>query len=326
MDDTVDQHAEDVTAPREIRRLLVADVLAERVVERLRVVCPDLEARVVPEGPLSNEDLAWADAYTGFQLPDNIERSSIVWVHAMMAGVDALVPVLRLLPRPVLLTRTVGDMPRKIGLYVLTHVLGHAHHLAEYRQQQAMRQWQRLDPPRMRGAVATVLGTGEIGAGVAGALRGVGFETCGVNRSGHERPAFSRTAAASDPDAVPPDSTVLVNTLPLTPETENSIGMSVFSRLQDALFINVGRGATVALDDLHIALKLGHLRHAALDVLPIEPPPENAWVWDHPQVTLTPHVAAITDAEDVVRALSAALEDLRAGRVPGNAVDLARGY
>lgn len=326
MEDTVSQHAEDAKALREIRHLLVADVLAERVVERLRVVCPDLETRLVPEGLLAEDDLVWADAFAGFQLPGNIERSNIAWVHAMMAGVDALVPALRALPRPVLLTRTVGDMPRKIGLYVLAHVLGHAHHLAEYRQQQAVRQWQRLDPPRMRGAIATILGTGQIGTGVADALRGVGFETCGVNRSGHERPAFSRTAAASDPDAVPRETAVLVNTLPLTRDTENSVGVPVFSRLHEALFINVGRGATVALDDLHAALQIGHLRHAVLDVLPIEPPPTDAWVWNHPRVTLTPHVAAITDAEDVVEALSAALEDVRAGRVPGNAVDLARGY
>jgi len=322
----VDSGMHDGVLTGDVRRLLVADVLAEAVVERLRVVAPDLETRMVPEGPLSGDDLAWADAFAGFQLPANIDRSRITWVHAMMAGVDALVPVLRALPRPVLLTRTVGDMPRKIALYVLAHVLGHAHHLAEYRDQQAGREWRRLDPPRMRGAVASILGTGEIGAGVSAVLRGVGFETCGLNRSGHAHAAFSRTAAASNPDAMPHDTVVLVNALPLTADTEHSIGMSVFSRLDDALFINVGRGATVVMEDLREALDLGHVRHAVLDVLPVEPPPGDAWYWGHPRVTLTPHIAAVTDADDVVGALSAVLEDLRAERMPRSAVDLARGY
>lgn len=317
-DDTV--HAD------EVRRLLVADVLADAVAERLSAVCPDLETRVVPEGPLADEDLAWADAFTGFQLPANIDRSHIVWVHAMSAGVDSMVSMLGQIPRPVLLTRTVGDMPRKMGLFVLAHVLHDAHRLPEYREQQARREWRRRDVRRMDGAAATILGTGEIGAGVAEALRGTGFVAHGVNRSGHEQPAFSRTAAATDPDAVPRDTAVLVNTLPLTPDTENSIGMPVFGRLRDALFINVGRGASVVPDDLRQALEVGHVRHAVLDVLPVEPPPADAWYWDHPQVTLTPHIAAMTDADDVVRAFRDALDDLRAGRVPGSAVDPARGY
>lgn len=320
------QHAEDAVIPGKIHRLLIADVLAKQVAARLRAACPELETHIVPEGPLSDEDLAWADAYTGFQLPENIGRSRIVWVHAMMAGVDALVPVVRALSRPVLLTRTVGDMPHKMGLFVLAHVLADAHHLAEYRQQQANRTWRRLDTPSMDGAVATVLGTGEIGTGVAAVLQGAGFVTCGVNRSGHAHPAFSRTAAMADPEAVPRETAVLVNTLPLTPDTENSIGMPVFGQLQDALFVNVGRGASVVMDDLQQALDAGYLRGAVLDVLPAEPPPADAWYWDHPQVTLTPHIAAVTDADDVARDLLSALDDLQAGRRPGSAVGLTRGY
>jgi len=104
-----------------------------------------------------------------------------------------------------------------------------------------------------------------------------------VNRTGHDHPSFSRTAEAMDPEAVPHETAVLVNTLPLTPETENSIGMTIFGRLQDALFVNVGRGASVVADDLRQALDTGHLRHAVLDVLPVEPPPEDAWYWDHPR-------------------------------------------
>ncbi|MBN2247979.1 MAG: D-2-hydroxyacid dehydrogenase [Coriobacteriia bacterium] len=327
MEDTIiDRRTEAAAHAGDIRRLLIADFLASQVATRLGAVCPDIETRVVPEGPLSEDDLAWADAFSGFQLPGNIDHAQIVWVHAMSAGVDAIASTLRTLPRPILLTRTVGDMPRKMGLFVLAHVLADAHHLDEYREAQANREWRRLDTPRMDGAVAAILGTGGIGAGVAEALQGAGFVTCGVNRSGHAHPAFSRTAAAAEPGAVPRETAVLVNTLPLTPETENSIGRSIFSRLQNALFINVGRGASVVMDDLRQALETGHLRHAVLDVLPFEPPPADAWYWSHPRVTLTPHIAAVTDAEDVVRALSAALDDLRAGRVPGTAVDLTRGY
>lgn len=312
--------------PGDVHRLLLSGPLAGQVAERLAVAHPDLETRVVAGGPLTDEDLAWADAYSGFRLPEGFDRSRIAWVHAMMAGVDALAPALRDLPRPVLLTRTVGDMPRKMGLYVLAYVLADAHHLAGYREQQADRLWCPLDAPRIDGTLATILGTGEIGAGVAETLLSAGFVIHGVNRTGHEHPAFSRVAAASSADALARETAVLVNTLPLTPETTGYVGMHIFSRLEGALFINVGRGASVAMDDLQRALELGHLRHAVLDVLPAEPPPVDAWYWSHPQVTLTPHIAAVTDADDVARSLSATLDDLREGRAPESAVDLTRGY
>ncbi len=322
----MDQEHDAVTRPVATRRMLIAGVLAPTVAEQIACAYPELELRTVPDGPLADGDSLWADAYIGRRLPDNIADSSITWVHTTTAGVDTAVPILRALPRPVLLTRTVGDMPRKIALYVLAYVLADAHRLAGYREQQARREWCRLEPPRMDGAVATVLGTGAIGAEVAEVLQGAGFVAHGVNRSGHERTPFARTAAMTDPKAAPGETAVLVNTLPLTPETEGRIGMSVFERLQGVLFVNVGRGDTVALSDLRQALELGHVRHAVLDVLPVEPPLADAWFWDHPQVTLTPHVAAVTDAEDVLRDLSAALDDLRAGHTPRNAVDLTRGY
>lgn len=309
-----------------IRRLLASGALGNEVVAQIGAAYPDLETRAVPEDRLSESDLAWADAFTGFRLPDGLARSNIVWVHSMNAGVDSAVPALRSLPRNVLLTRTVGGMPRKMGQYVLAHVLADAHRLAAYRDQQVRREWCRIETRRIEGAVATIMGTGAIGAGVASALAAAGFVTCGVNRTGHAHPVFSRTAAASDLDAVPEETAVLVNTLPLTPETEGSIGLPVLGRLQDALFVSVGRGACVEMDDLRQALDSGRVRRAVLDVLPVEPPPADAWYWDHPRVVLTPHVAAITDADDVVRELSAALDDLRAGRHPRNAVDLVRGY
>jgi len=327
VEDTLISQSPDASMPaRNIRRLLVSGPLAGEVIMLLGSSHPSLETREIPQGPLSDEDLQWADAYTGFQLPDGIDRSRIVWVHAMSAGVDTMVPTLRETPRTVLLTRTVGDMGRKIGLYVLTHVLADTHRLADYRWQQANHEWRRLDATCMDGAIATVLGTGAIGARVAEALQNAGFVTCGVNRTGREHPSFSHTAAAADPEAVPRKTTVLVNTLPLTPETKGSIGMTLFGRLQGTLFINVGRGASVVMDELRHALELGHLRRAVLDVLPVEPPSADAWYWEHPQVVLTPHVSAVTDAEEVVHALTSALNDLRAGLEPRDAVDLKRGY
>src|SRR5207248_9404809 len=59
-----------------------------------------------------------------------------------------------------------------------------------------------------------------------------------------------------------------------------------------AYFINVGRGATVALADLTAALEADEIAGAALDVFETEPLPAAHPLWKMGErVILTPHVA-----------------------------------
>ena len=59
-----------------------------------------------------------------------------------------------------------------------------------------------------------------------------------------------------------------------------------------AFFINIGRGATVRLDDLDRALRGGVIAAAALDVFETEPLPRRHPLWEAPGMLITPHVAA----------------------------------
>jgi phosphoglycerate dehydrogenase-like enzyme len=65
-----------------------------------------------------------------------------------------------------------------------------------------------------------------------------------------------------------------------------------FRRMKsDAFFINIGRGATVFLDDLADAVQEGQIAGAGLDVFEVEPLPSNHPLWGTPGVLITPHVA-----------------------------------
>ena len=66
-----------------------------------------------------------------------------------------------------------------------------------------------------------------------------------------------------------------------------------FSQMKnDAYLINIGRGAIVPLNDLRQALQTGQIRGAALDVMETEPLGVDDPLWTHPNVIITPHVAA----------------------------------
>ena len=60
-----------------------------------------------------------------------------------------------------------------------------------------------------------------------------------------------------------------------------------------AVFINIGRGMTVVLEDLVDALEAGELAGAGLDVFDQEPLPPDHRVWALPNVLITPHVAMV---------------------------------
>jgi phosphoglycerate dehydrogenase-like enzyme len=83
----------------------------------------------------------------------------------------------------------------------------------------------------------------------------------------------------------------VVDILPAALDTEGFFDLRRFSAMKrGAVFVNIGRGATVDQDALLVALR-GHLRAAYLDVTSPEPLPAGHPLWSQPNCTITPHVA-----------------------------------
>jgi D-3-phosphoglycerate dehydrogenase / 2-oxoglutarate reductase len=107
----------------------------------------------------------------------------------------------------------------------------------------------------------------------------------------------------------------------LTPETRGLIDAARLAVMQKgAVLINTARGAIVDLDALCDALEAGRLGAAALDVLPIEPPPADARVLAlGDRVLLFPHMVAANQGGTLGAAIpwatAAALAAVR-GEVP----------
>ena len=97
-----------------------------------------------------------------------------------------------------------------------------------------------------------------------------------------------------------------------------------------AYFLNVGRGTTVDQQALYDALKIGKLAGAAIDVTEPEPLPPDHFLWDAPNLLLTPHISGNMSLEKTCElVLDIFLDNLEryAGERPlTHVVDIGAGY
>ena len=115
--------------------------------------------------------------------------------------------------------------------------------------------------------------------------------------------------------------------LPLSPETRHIIGAEELSQMKEsAILINCARGPHLVDDDLLAALDAGQIKQATLDVFHTEPLPEDHVFWDHPAVTVTPHIASRIDAGTGGRIISANLKTFVETGTCADVADAARGY
>ncbi|MCR1162640.1 phosphoglycerate dehydrogenase [Paenarthrobacter sp. UW852] len=141
------------------------------------------------------------------------------------------------------------------------------------------------------GASVTIWGFGSIAGRLAPLLAALGAKVTGVANSKGERYGFPVVSTEELPHVLG-TTDVLISILPATPDTTDALNDDILRHLPArAVFVNVGRGATVDEDALLAALQEGRLRVAALDVTKQEPLPAWSELWAAPNLIITPHVA-----------------------------------
>jgi len=288
----------------------------------LRTAFPQAEVEVWQPGvPPADYAVVWAPPQPFFD-----EQPQLKGVFNIGAGVDALMK-LRLPSNAVVVRLEDAGMAVQMAEYVCQGVVRHFRDLNAYADDVRSGQWTFYKPRQRRDFPVGILGLGVLGARVAQALQHFEFPVNGWSRSPKALDGVRGFSGAAQFHDFLASSRVLVNLLPLTPETANILNRETLGRLQPGGYvINVARGAHLVDEDLLALLDGGHLAGALLDVFRTEPLPAEHPFWQHPKITITPHTSARTLRSESIAQIAAKMGAMQRGEVLTGVVDVGRGY
>jgi glyoxylate/hydroxypyruvate reductase len=253
-------------------------------------------------------------------------------VQSLWAGVDRLLADPTLPPRVPVARMVDPAMAAAMAETALWAVLSLHRGFFAYARQQRDERWQVLPQRRADEVRVAVLGLGELGRAAAARLALQGYRVEGWRQGATGSPARADmpVPAHEGASALAPllaASDIVVNLLPLTPATRHLFDAQRFGAMKrGAALVNLARGAHVVEADLLAALDEGQLSHAVMDVFQAEPLPSGHPFWRHPQVTVLPHIAALTDARSAADSVAVNVRALRTGHPLAHLVDRGRGY
>jgi glyoxylate/hydroxypyruvate reductase A len=270
----------------------------------------------------------WKPKPEAFDGLDNLKA-----VLSLGAGVDALlrhphlpagVPIVRFMDE---------DLTQRMSDYVVQNVLLHQRLATRFRRDQAAKRWKQLYPAPAWDAHVGIMGLGALGQDAIRHLKVFGYKLSGWSRSKKEIEGVETFFGEDQLDSFLNGTDILVNLLPLTPETHGILNYETFSKLrrdgidgEGPVVINAARGGHQKEADLVRALGDGTLWAASLDVFEVEPLPQDSPLWDMDNVFITPHIAAASSERTGVAYFAKVIHDHENGLPLPNVVDVTRGY
>ena len=294
--------------------------------DSLRARRSDLEIRCWPDvGNTAEIDfvLSWKmppELFTGMR---NLQA-----IFSVGAGVDHLLAYQELLPAGIPIIRMV-DPSLTIGMteYVVYHCLRYSRCFNLYERQQQQRQWREILQRPTSDFTVGIMGLGQIGSACASRLIDLGYDVAGWSRTARQLENVRCFTGRHELQAFLAESRILVCLLPLTDETRAILNRRCFCDLpQGAFLINVARGEHLVETDLLQALDSGQIRAATLDVFTEEPLPADHAFWQHQAITMTPHIASLTNPVTASGYIIQQIEKIESGEQPDNQVNFDHQY
>ncbi len=242
--------------------------------------------------PLSQE-MFTADGVicNGLFLHNDLDKfPNLKFVQLTSAGLDR-VTVDRMKEKGITLCNARGVYSTPMAEWTLTGVLTLYKHTNEFYSNQQKHKWVKdRSVKELSGSKICVVGCGSVGTECAKMFKPFASEIIAVDIVKPASDLFDNYYTINNVTEALKNADVVILTLPLTDETRNMFNKKLLSQFKnDAILVNIARGAVVNEEDLINALKNNALGGAVLDVFNTEPLNEKSELWDLENVIITPH-------------------------------------
>lgn len=210
------------------------------------------------------------------------------WLHTINTGLDTG-PYLDLLRKGLVITNN-HSQAIAIAEYVMAHVLSLFQDLPGYAQRQREKLWQYRPFREIGQSRWLIVGFGAIGQEVARRAKAFDVHITTARRNQDNEGLADAVCTLDNLLPALHRADVVILACASNPRTRDLVDAGFLDSMKaGAVLVNVARGDLVVEEDLKKALDAGKPGHAILDVFRQEPLPPEAWFWDHPNVSLTPH-------------------------------------
>ncbi len=264
-----------------------------------------------------------------WNLPSNIFKKmvNLKAIFSIGAGVDHILKLPNIRNLPII---RVKDPTMRIRMYnhVLSQILIFQLKLKIYDEAQRKKIWmnERYTPLNNELTIG-IMGLGYIGNFVALNIKKLGYNVIGFKRNKttintpfeiYNKSSLNKFIKRSD---------IIVSILPDTKNTKNFVNANFLKKMKkSSLLINIGRGPAVNEVDLIKHIKINPNFFASLDVFNREPLIKKHKFWSNKNITITPHVAAITDHDSSIGYLYKRFMDFKKNKKIKSDVDIKLGY
>ncbi|MGB0898877.1 MAG: 2-hydroxyacid dehydrogenase [Psychrobium sp.] len=251
---------------------------------------------------------------------------NLVWIQSLWAGVERLLSAE--LPPNIKLVRLIDPtLAQSMAESVLTWTLYLQRNLPHYHQQQRQNQWRQLPNINSKSIRVSILGAGELGLASLSLLGKLDYQLSCWTRTLKNIDNVSCYSGEQGLSDMLAGTDILISLLPLTPSTQHLLNEDTLSKLpQGASIINFSRGGIIDVNSLLALLDNEHLSHAVLDVFDVEPLPQGSELWQHPKITVLPHISAPTNNKSAVLIVADNIRHYRESDVLPSVVNRKSGY
>jgi phosphoglycerate dehydrogenase-like enzyme len=255
-----------------------------------------------------------ADVLLGWRFPTkNISEiaPNLKWIHVISAGVNHLSPF-DWMKNNLILTNSSGVHSKKAGEFGLMSILMLQNQMTKIVTNQKNKEFVTLLSKPIDGFKVVVVGTGSLGGSMIKHVSKLGAEVIGVNRKGNDVEGCSKVITFDKLDEVLPSADFLYLAVPETEETKGLINKTRLDSLKSTCgIVNIGRHSVLDYKTLRIKLEKNEIAGAILDVFSHEPIPKDSYLWDTPNLIITPHISSDSQGNYIEMVLKIFFKNLK---------------